>query len=50
MALEKVMILLNGKGKRLNKADPITSEEEDMLWETVLGKMKPFSLNYTNFS
>ena len=31
------------------KADALTSEEEDLLWDTVLGKINPISLNYTNF-
>ncbi|XP_065918766.1 uncharacterized protein KIAA1958-like [Dysidea avara] len=45
----KAKLQQRGKGKRPNKADPITSEEEDILWETVLGKMNPVSLNYTMF-
>ena len=39
-----------GKGKRPKKADALTSQEEDLLWDTVLGKMNPVSLNYTIFS
>ena len=39
----------SGKGKRPNKADAITSEEEEILWSTVLGKDNPKSLNYTTF-
>ena len=39
----------SGKGKRPKKADPLTYNEEDVLWETVLGKMNPINLNYTMF-
>lgn len=33
-----------GKGKRPNKADLITAEEEALLWESVLGQENPTSL------
>ena len=45
-----IQLQQNGKGKRPKKADAFTSEEEDLLWDTVLGKMNPVSLNYTVFS
>ena len=38
-----------GMGKRPRKSDPLT-EEEEILWQTVLGKENPTSLNYTLFS
>ena len=44
-----IQLQQNGKGKRPKKADALTSEEEDLLWDTVLGKMNPISLNYTIF-
>ena len=44
-----IQLQQSGKVKRPRKADPLTSDEEDVLWETVLGKMNTFSLNYTVF-
>ena len=44
-----IQLQQSGKGKRPKKADALTSEEEDLLWDTVLGKMNPISLNYTIF-
>ena len=38
-----------GKGKRPNRADIVTSEEEDILWKIVLGLEDPTSLNYRTF-
>ena len=39
-----------GKGKRRNKADGVTREEEEILWaKGVLGNSNPTSLNYTIF-
>ena len=39
-----------GKGKRRNKADGVTREEEEILWaKGVLGDSNPTSLNYTIF-
>jgi len=39
-----------GKGKRKNKADPLTEEEEELLWKKgVLGDTNPVSLNHTVF-
>ena len=39
-----------GKGKRKNKADIITEEEEEIMWKKgVLGDGDPASLNYTVF-
>ena len=38
-----------GKGKRPNRADPITEQEEEVLWNTVLGQDNPTSLNNTIF-
>lgn len=40
---------ISGMGKRPRKSDPITEEEEEILWQTVLGKENPTSLNYTLF-
>lgn len=37
-----------GMGKRPRKSYPLT-EEEEILWQTVLGKENPTSLNYTLF-
>ena len=45
-----IQLQQSGKGKRPRKADALTSDEEDLLWEKVLGKMNPVSLNYTIFS
>ena len=40
----------NGKGKKSKKADPLTAEEEEILWNTgVLGGDNPKSLNHTVF-
>ena len=40
----------NGKGKKSRKADPLTAEEEEILWNTgVLGGNNPKSLNHTVF-
>ena len=40
----------NGKGKKSRKADPLTAEEEEILWNTrVLGGDNPKSLNHTVF-
>ena len=40
----------NGKGKKSKKADPLTAEEEEILWNTgVLGGNNPKSLNHTVF-
>ena len=39
----------SGMGKRPKKSDPLTEEEEEILWKTVLGKETPTSLNYTLF-
>ena len=40
----------NGKGKKSRKADPLTAEEEEILWNTgVLGSDNPKSLNHTVF-
>jgi len=40
----------HGKGKRKNRADPLTEEEEELLWEKgVLGDANPVSLNHTVF-
>ena len=37
-------------GKRKNKADALSDEEEEKLWDTgVLGGKNPKSLNYTVF-
>ena len=38
-----------GKGKRPNRADFISAEEEVLLWDSVLGQENPASLNYTTF-
>ena len=38
-----------GKGKRPNRADFITAEEEELLWSSILGLDTPTSLNYTTF-
>ena len=38
-----------GKGKRPNRADPITEQEEELLWNTVLGQDNPTNLNNTIF-
>ncbi len=39
-----------GKGKRKNKADPLSDEEEKLMWEKgVLGDSNPVSLNYAVF-
>ena len=39
-----------GKGKRKNKADIVTEEEEEIMWSKgVLGDTSPASLNYTVF-
>ena len=38
-----------GKGKRPNRADPVTVQEEELLWNTVLGQDNPTSLNNTIF-
>ena len=38
-----------GKGKRPNRADVVTIEEEELLWNNILGKDNPTSLNYTTF-
>ena len=39
-----------GMGKRKNKSDPLTSDEEEQLWKLkVLGSNNPKSLNYTIF-
>ena len=38
----------SGRGKRKNKADPVTAEEEDLLWESgALGFDNPESLNHS---
>ena len=39
----------SGMGKRPRKADPLTEQEEELLWENVLGKENSTSLNYTMF-
>ena len=39
----------SGMGKRPRKADPLTEQEEELLWKNVLGKDNPTSLNYTMF-
>lgn len=40
----------NGKGKRMNRADSLSEQEEEQLWQTgVLGSNNPKSLNYTVF-
>ena len=40
----------NGKGKKSRKADPLTAEKEEILWNTgVLGGDNPKSLNHTVF-
>ena len=39
----------SGMGKRPRKSDPLTEEEEEILWRTVLGKENSTSLNYTPF-
>ena len=39
----------SGMGKRPRKSDPLTEEEEEILWRTVLGKENSTSLNYTLF-
>ena len=44
-----IQLQQSGKGKRPKKADAFTSEEEDLLWDTVLGKMNPVNLNCTVF-
>ena len=36
-------------GKRPRKSDLFTAQEEELLWEKVLGKDNPTSLNYTIF-
>ena len=39
-----------GMGKRKNKSDPLTYDEEELLWRLkVLGSNNPKSLNYTIF-
>ena len=39
-----------GKGKRKNKADAVTDEEEELMWKKgILGDKSPTSLNYTVF-
>ena len=39
-----------GMGKRKNKSDPLTSDEEEQLWRLkLLGSNNPKSLNYTIF-
>ena len=38
-----------GKGKRPNRADIVSSNEEDILWQNVLGQDNPTSLNFTTF-
>ena len=39
-----------GKGKRKNKVDIVTEEEEEIMWSKgVLGDTSPASLNYTVF-
>ena len=39
-----------GKGKRKNKADAVTYEEEELMWKNgILGDKSPTSLNYTVF-
>lgn len=58
-AFENCRKVLNGKaielrekgmGKRKNKSDPLTSNEEEQLWKLkVLGANNPKSLNYTIF-
>ena len=45
-----IQLQQSGKGKRSKKADPFTYNEADVLWETVLCKMNPVSLNYTIIS
>ena len=35
----------SGMGKRPRKSDPLTKGEEEILWQTVLGKENPTSLN-----
>ena len=40
----------NGMGKRRNKSDPLSEQEEDQLWQRrVLGGYNPKSLNHTIF-
>lgn len=36
-------------GKRPRKSGLLTQQEDDLLWENVLGKENPTSLNYTIF-
>ena len=36
-------------GKETKESDPLIEEEEEILWQTVLGKDNPTSLNYTLF-
>ncbi len=39
-----------GKGKHKNKADPLSDEEEKLMWEKgVLGDSNPVSLNHAVF-
>jgi len=40
----------NGMGKRKNRSDPLSEQEEEQLWQRkVLGASNPKSLNYTIF-
>jgi len=40
----------HGFGKKKNKSDALTAEEEEQLWQKdVLGSHDPISLNYTIF-
>ena len=39
-----------GKGKRKHQADPLSAEEEELLWRKgVLGESSPVSLNHAIF-
>ena len=45
-----IVLQENGKGKRPRKADALTENEEELLWNCgVLGTSNPISLNYTAF-
>lgn len=44
-----IQLQQSGKGKRPRKVDALTSDDKELLWEKVLGKMNPVSLNYTIF-
>ena len=45
-----IVLQENGKGQRPRKADALTENEEERLWQCgVLGTSNPTSLNYTVF-